>query len=168
MEASNSERVTCPHCRKPYRWQAAFAAQTIACKQCGAEFIIPDQPGQGLTRVEKPVAQERDLYELAADPDDEPEMPPAYKSPPTPPVEDREALPSTSTDTDAQDEPSEPSAHISEAAKASRREQQRIAAAEQEAGRSWRDYKGLITLATVIGLFVIIYIAMILFSNVLD
>ncbi|MFK7789903.1 MAG: hypothetical protein AB8C95_10490 [Phycisphaeraceae bacterium] len=164
MEASNSERVICPNCRKPYRWQATLAGRTIPCKECDTEFIIPDQPGLGLTVAKQPVVKEEDLYELASDPDEELELPPAHKTPPKPPIQDHEPSPSTPTDSDKEDAPSEPNIHISEAAKASRREQQRIAAAEQEAERTWRDHKGLITLASIVGLFVIIYLAMLYFS----
>ncbi len=184
MASSDSEQVTCPSCSKSYRWKADLAGRSVPCKQCGKSFIIPDQPGLGLAEQPAPQpkhAEEDDLYELATDPDDEPELPPAFKSPPVPKAEDPSPPPTAdpygATDT-AQDpvvaddveasHTSEPAVHISEAAKASRREQQRIAAAESEAARSWQDYKGWIILASVVGLFVIIYLAMYAFSSALD
>lgn len=48
MSETNSERVTCPDCGKGYRWQDALAGRTVACKQCGTQFTVPDAPGMGL------------------------------------------------------------------------------------------------------------------------
>lgn len=185
MPSPSSEQVTCPSCSKSYRWTAALAGRTVPCKECGTSFIVPDQPGLGLADKPAPEPEptaDNGLYELAMDPDDEPAPPPpAYKSPPTPSAEDHQPNPAADPDEasapadDAGDtgdadesHDSGPAIHISEAAKASRREEQRIAAIENEPGHSWRDHKGLIILFSVIGLFVAIYLLMYSFSDALD
>jgi len=185
MATSNSEHVTCPSCSKTYRWKAALTGRAVPCKECGTRFIIPDQPGLGLADKPAPAPKPRaddDLYELATDPDDEPTPPPpAYKSPAAPTVEDHEPSPTAeptgvskpaqkSDGPDDADESgdSEPTVYVSEAVKASRREEQRIAAVANEPARTWRDHKGLIILVSILGLFVIIYLTMVAFSDALD
>lgn len=174
MEASNSERVICPKCNKPYRWQEALAGRELPCKECGTKFIIPERPGLGLLVPAEPVTEDEGLYELAADPDDEPLPPPPPRVPMTPAMDESphestaaaepSAGMSATSDDDAEDEPMEPNPHISEAAKATRREEQRLAAAANERPESWRDNKVIWTVAVVVGLFVVIYLAMLSFS----
>lgn len=55
-------RVTCPACGVGYRWRAEHIGGTVACKQCGDAFIVPDQPGPGL--VIEPAGDDG-LFELA-------------------------------------------------------------------------------------------------------
>ncbi|MBX2850494.1 MAG: zinc-ribbon domain-containing protein [Phycisphaeraceae bacterium] len=176
MPSSESEHVTCPDCGKAYRWQPSLVGKSVPCKQCGTSFEIPDRPGKGVL----PKPADDGIYELAADPDDEPEQPPAYVVPKAPPAEQQAApaaepvvetgsadVAEESADAEA-DDPSEPQVHLSEAAKTARREAQRIAAAESEAERSWRDYKSLIIVIALLVLFGIIYWAMVAFSDAMD
>ena len=182
MASSNREHVTCPSCSKTYRWRTSLVGRSVPCKECGTSFIIPDQPGLGLADKPTPApksAADDDLYELATDPDDEhTPPPPAYKSQAASAAEDHEppptaeplgaSEPADESDDAGESHDSEPTVHISEAVKASRREEQRIAAVANEPARTWRDHKGLITLFSVVGLFVIIYLTMVAFSDALD
>lgn len=171
MLIPDRERVTCPHCSKQYVWQIKLASRQISCKVCGTEFVIPDQPGQG-----RPVqtAEDDSLYELARDPDEERELPPAYQPPSVPPANEPAPPPAESANTtdtiNSADVPDsdEPEGHISEAAKAARREEQRIAAAEKEAARTWREYKWLYIVLALLCLFAIIYWAIYQFSNAME
>lgn len=172
MTSSNSERVTCPSCDKAYRWQPTLVGQSVPCKQCGTTFTIPDQPGKGIAHQPEPVDDDG-LYELATDPDDEPVLPPARAMPPpieqyAPPPATAPAQSSEASEPNEDPDQAEPQLHISEAAKAARREEQRIAAAEQQAARSWRDYKWLIIVLSLLGLFAVIYLAMYLFSDAME
>ena len=161
MAESDQERVTCPGCGKGYRWQPSLAGREVPCKQCGSAFIIPDQPGTGLT-IASNEHEDDGLYDLASDPDEERDLPPAHVAPtPTPILDQNDQPPADDASEPAIAPPSEPDddahsgepqVHISEAAKASRREEQRIAAATTEPERSWRDYKWLFILLALIGL----------------
>jgi hypothetical protein len=176
MPSSESEPVTCPECGKGYRWQPALVGKSVPCKQCGTTFEIPSQPGKGVL----PKPADDGLYELAANPDDEPELPPAYevsKAPPTEeqapsaaePVIDTRPVDTTDRIADtAEDSPSEPEVHLSEAAKAARREQQRIAAVENEPQPKWWQQKWLIIVVALLALFGIIYWAMHAFSDAME
>ena len=83
MPSSESERVTCPACGKGYRWQASLIGKSVPCKQCATSFEVPSQPGMGVRH--KPEAG--DIYELAADPDAEPDLPRAFQVAKPPPAE---------------------------------------------------------------------------------
>lgn len=173
MTTSDQERVTCPNCSKGYRWKPALVGRSVPCQACSTTFDIPDQPGPGL--LPKPI-EDDGLYELAADPDDEPEQPPAFTLPKDPPAEAQSApavTPAIETAPvesaiDLGDEGSEPIVHRSEAAKAARREELRIAAAEAEAQGSWRDYKWLIIVLSVLALLGLIYWGMHLFADAVE
>lgn len=171
MSETNDPQVTCPNCSANYRWRADQAGRTVPCKQCGKQFTVPDQPGPGLTTQPPPQASptpdtgkdtDADIYELAEDLDEEPQAPPLAYTPPTeaeqppttpptttppptstPSTTHAPAPPAVSTEGDAADASAGEAKHVSEAAKAARREQQRLAAAEAEAARSWRDFKWL-------------------------
>lgn len=176
MPSSESERVTCPKCGKGYRWQPALVGKSVTCKQCGTEFQVPNKPGMGVL----PQPADDGLYELAADPDDEPELPPAYEMPKSLPTQtptasqDEPAVnpthdPEQATTADRdEDSPSEPQVHLSEAAKAARREAQRVAAAESERQPKWWQQKWLIIAAALLLLFVIIYWAIYAFSEAME
>jgi hypothetical protein len=163
----------------------------VPCKACGAEFKIPEAPGVAL--LIEPTADDG-LYELASDPDDEPTPPPA--APVVPKLEDapqstrtnESAVTDPPVSTEASsttpaeashagvhpdavsdaDESAEQEVYVSDAVKARRREEQRIAAAANEPARSWRDFKGLITIGGIIALFAVIYLAMLIFSSGMD
>ena len=62
----------------------------------------------------------------------------------------------------------EPEVHVSEAAKAARREAQRIAAAEEQAVRTWRDYKWLWIVLGLLVLLIIIYWGIYQFSDAME
>jgi len=178
MTSSASESIPCPNCGKSYRWKPELVGRKVACKTCGTEFSFPDQPGD-----EKPAADAEDnaIYELARDPDEERELPPAYEvpsdpDPPTdappsqPPAEPTVAAGANTDTTEPEDasDSGEPELHISEAKKAARREAQRKAAAEQEAIRTWRDYKLLYVVLALLLLFVILYWAIYAFSDAME
>lgn len=174
MTSSDQERVICPSCGKGYRWKPALTGRSVPCQACGTTFEIPDQPGPGV--LPKPI-QDDGLYELAADPDDEPQQPPAFTLPKEDPpaeVQAAAAISPTAETTptesaiDLGDEGSEPIVHRSDAAKAARREELRIAAAQAEAEGSWRDYKWLIIVLAVLGLLGLIYWAMYQFSDAME
>lgn len=63
------QRVTCPACGVGYRWRAEHVGGTVACKQCGNDFIVPDQPGPGLM-IEP--AGDDGIFELADTEDEQP------------------------------------------------------------------------------------------------
>lgn len=175
MTTPDQETVTCPDCGKGYRFKSALVGQAVPCKACGTTFEIPMKPGKGL--LPQP-AEDDGLYELAGDPDDEPELPPAHvipKADPTPaPPTPKPAPPPAETKPARDlggannDDSSEPAVHVSEAAKAARREEQRIAAAQAASVRSWRDYKWLIMIIALLCLLGLIYWAMHLFSDAVD
>lgn len=176
MAESNQERVTCPSCGKGYRWQAALTGREVPCKHCGTAFIIPDQPGVGLS-IEPSEPEDDGLYDLASDPDEERELPPAYvvektardPSAATPSIETSESAATVTLDEPSEPaDTGEPQVHISEAAKAARREEQRIAAANEVPEKSWRDYKWLIILIAVLLLFSCIWLAMDRFGDFVD
>lgn len=180
MPSSESERVTCPECGKGYRWQPALVGKSVPCKQCGTAFQVPSKPGMGVL----PEPADDGLYELAADPDDQPELPPAYEVPKAPraeastasqdepavhPTHDPEQATTAQDTADREeDSPSEPQVHLSEAAKAARREAQRLAAAENEPQPKWWQQKWLIIAAALLVLFVIIYWAIYAFSEAME
>lgn len=167
MSDPKDPQVTCPSCSATYRWHADQAGRIVPCKQCGTRFAVPDQPGRGLVAEAHPQADtdahlqtrtdtetDAGIYELADDPDEEPPAPPPAYTPPTerekpatpqprntPPT--APAPPAVSTGGDSAAASAGEAKHLSEAAKAARREQQRLAAAEAEAARSWRDFKWL-------------------------
>ena len=60
------ERVTCPSCGKGYRWQAKLIERHVPCKACGAEFVVPYAPGQGIPIDPEPLADDG-TYDLALD-----------------------------------------------------------------------------------------------------
>lgn len=63
------QRVMCPACGVGYRWRAEHVGGTVACKQCGNDFIVPDQPGPGLM-IEP--AGDDGIFELADTEDEQP------------------------------------------------------------------------------------------------
>lgn len=81
MPDPSNQRVTCPSCGHAYRWQPAAAGRTVSCKKCDASFIVPDQPGPGLSLDPKP-EQDDGTYEL--DIKDEPTRSVADAAPPQP------------------------------------------------------------------------------------
>lgn len=131
-----------------------------------------------------PASGDAGVYELADHPDDEAETASANA-----PATASGASSATSTSSEPADAP-EPDAqtgppesavtpegggedahepkHLSEAAKAARREQQRIAAAEAQAQKSWRDYKWPIILVLLVCILVLIILAMFGLSDLLD
>lgn len=168
MASTNSERIPCPSCGKTYRWKPELANRKVVCQACQTEFTFPAQPIQ---EKAPPPAEDDGLYDLASDPDEERELPPAYVPPAVTPTEPKaegsESTPPAVTTSDASDaDDGEPQVHISEAAKATRREEQRIAAAaELEAASSKKVYKWLIIALIVVCVVVIGYWAMNHFSD---
>lgn len=65
MPEENHQRVSCPSCGKGYRWQPSLTGRAVPCKQCGAEFEVPDAPGVGVALNEAPPG-ESGVYDLAA------------------------------------------------------------------------------------------------------
>lgn len=45
--SDSSERVTCPGCKKGYRWKSSLIGRHVPCKQCGSTFEVPIAPGVG-------------------------------------------------------------------------------------------------------------------------
>jgi len=167
--------VTCPTCGKSYRWQPSAAGRKFPCKQCGEQFTVPSAPGIGISDKPQPQDESAQTYELA-DYDDEPVAEHA-RFKPAPKAEQKEdhdtsrsaaaPKPQPASDpgpTESKEEPRE----LSEAARATRREQQRIAAATSEPVRTWRDYKTLITLAVILGVVILIVLGMYTLSDVLN
>ena len=157
MASSTSDRIPCPSCGKTYRFKPELAGRKVKCQACGTAFSFPDQAHSAPTEPEPSAydlatpADDDSMYELASDPDEERELPPAYGVPkdvpeparPTPDAAPIESpipgnAPSQSSE---QPDDSEPVVHVSEAAKAARREELRIARAEEDSVKTWRDYK---------------------------
>ncbi|MFN3167253.1 MAG: hypothetical protein ACE37H_09350 [Phycisphaeraceae bacterium] len=181
MPDAETDKVTCPSCGKGYRWKPVLVGRLVPCRKCGTEFTVPRHPGVGQALDSSDDGQDS-VYALAVDIDDlpEPAVPPppaamvdqtdhaeaARHEPPAPAVKTNDvptgASPGgTGESDDASDEP----AHVSEAAKAKRREEQRLAAAAAEPARSWRDYKLLIILG---GLIVVVALAVWVLTSVSD
>lgn len=169
MASSESERTPCPNCGKRYRWRPELAKRKVACKACGTEFIFPDELALA---APAPPEDDAGLYELASDPEEERDLPPAFKPQPCPPqtpVLPDEPIDSTvSEDSVEEADKGEPEIHASEAAKAARREAQRIAAAEEQAVRTWRDYKWLWVVLGLLVLLIIIYWGIYKFSDAME
>ena len=41
------QRVSCPGCTKGYRWSDTMVGRQVACKNCGEQFTVPGEPGEG-------------------------------------------------------------------------------------------------------------------------
>lgn len=115
------------------------------------------------------------LYELADVPEDPPPPTPSSGlsqhtdtfpgvSPPIPAIKPSRV--DRANDTDSA-ESIDAGQHMSEAAKAARREQQRIAAAQAQPKHSWRDHKGLVILGSVLVLVTLIIVGMYVISGML-
>lgn len=79
--SESQQRVTCPGCDKGYRWQASLIGRLVPCKQCGAEFRVPDAPGIGIANQPEPVA-EGGTYDLDFDAIDDTPASPAHHAVP--------------------------------------------------------------------------------------
>jgi hypothetical protein len=184
MPSSDSERIPCPGCGKTYSWKPELANRKVVCKACNTQFAFPEQPPKPPTVEPADSIDDDGIYDLASDPDEERELPPAYVPATAPSVNDpvASASPENENSSDpaepaissGSDEPEEeavggePVAHVSEAKKAARREAQRLAAAEAESIRTWRDYKLLYIVLGLFLLFVLIYTAMYMFSEAME
>jgi hypothetical protein len=174
MSDAETDNVTCPGCGKSYRWKEILVGRLVPCRKCGTEFTVPKQPGQG-EAIDTSGDNQDSVYALAVDIDDlpEPKTPPPPAAmvdptdtaetpkhePPAPAVKTTDAPPGEAGVPSEQDGEAEAPAHVSEAAKAKRREEQRLAAAAAQPARSWRDYKLLIILGgVVVGVAIAVWI----------
>eukprot|EP00752_Nemacystus_decipiens_P013926 g12362.t1 len=177
MPTPDQELVTCPSCGKGYRFKPTLIGKSVTCKACGNSFLFPSQPGAG--KAPEPV-EDDGLYELASDPDiDEPPAPPpvrATPSPSSPAVEPavkttaepaiKPAVepPASAVQTDPAPTSSlldtEEPAYVSDAVKAARREEQRIAAVADATEEKWWQKKWVLVAIGLLILFLIIYWAM--------
>lgn len=191
MASAESERIPCPSCGKTYRWKPELSGRKVVCKACDTQFAFPEQPKPKVQppQTDEPTQATGDdgLYDLATDPDEERELPPAFvpstKPPadepappastePVDPTKPSEPVGSTESDEPGQSEEDpfggEPVTHISEAKKAARREELRLARVAEDSIRTWRDYKLLYIVLGLFLLFVLIYIAMYMFSEAME
>ncbi|MFI4859655.1 MAG: hypothetical protein ACIAXF_03120 [Phycisphaerales bacterium JB063] len=75
MSDSASQRVSCPGCGKGYRWDLGLVGQAVNCRQCGADFAVPAEPGGVGDLLDAPPAADG-TYELDLESTVEPSPPP--------------------------------------------------------------------------------------------
>ena len=183
MPTPDQEPVTCPGCGKAFRFKPELAGKRVTCKACGEPFDFPELPKPAAPPP--PPADDAGLYELASDPElDDPTPPPAFVPEPTTtpePTEQAEQVvkppmepPATSASDQAQTTPTssildaEEPAYVSDAVKAARREEQRIAAMADATEEKWWKQKWFFVVIGLLILFAIIYWAMTQFSDAMD
>lgn len=170
MTEPTNEHVDCPSCGKAYRWKSTLVGRLVPCKKCGTEFTVPSKPGVGVA-IDAASDSEDSVYALAVDIDALPDEPAAKPRPPATPKAEHQPPPAAVTPTDkpdASEQADAPVKELSEAAKARRREEQRLAAAAAEPAHDWRDYKPLIILVSVLLIAGLIIYLMVANSNALD